>query len=135
MDVDSMTGLGTGAVTGVGGTIVALKWFISSAVEPIRSEMREDFRRIVAEAEEEFDERFDALAEKVALSISTISKLEKSDGVAQIELLRALKEMAEKSNEFRDALRMEFLSKDAADGKIIKIINEHCRNCPRKVSK
>jgi transcriptional regulator with XRE-family HTH domain len=75
------------------------------------------------------------LAEKVALSISTISKLEKSDGVAQIELLRALKEMAEKSNEFRDALRMEFLSKDAADGKIIKIINEHCRNCPRKVSK
>jgi hypothetical protein len=135
MDVDSMTGLGTGAVTGVGGTIVALKWFISSAVEPIRSEMREDFRRIVAEAEEEFDERFDALAEKVALSISTISKLEKSDGVAQIELLKALKEMAEKSNEFRDALRMEFLSKDAADGKIIKIINEHCRNCPRKVSK
>ena len=78
--------------------------------------------------------RLDNMADTMEEHGMICRKLENADSQTKYNLLQNMQSMGEKSNEFREQLRSEFVSKDAVDGRILKALAEHCRHCPRRIT-
>ena len=78
--------------------------------------------------------RLDSMADTMEDHGMTCRKLESADTQTKISLLENFAAMGQKSQDFREQLRTEFVSKDAVDGRILKALSEHCRNCPRRIT-
>lgn len=76
--------------------------------------------------------RIDRMADIMDEHGMTCRKLESADTQTKINLLENFAAMGQKSQDFREQLRSEFVSKDNVDGRILKALSEHCRNCPRR---
>ncbi len=78
--------------------------------------------------------RLDHMADTMEEHGMICRKLENADNQTKLDLIQNMHAMGEKAVDFREQLRMEFVSKDAVDGRIIKALSEHCRSCPRRIT-
>lgn len=132
MDLENLGGValtGGGSALTVSGIVCGLaKGWISGVAENAAAEVIKPLEKSIDNIQDQIERIQDTMEEHGMIC----KKLESADGQTQINLLKHFQDMAEKSADFRDDLRHEFVTKDALDGRILRMISEHCRDCPRR---
>lgn len=113
-----------------GGATVAAGWKVLSAlIDKAISSLRDETKTMLKESNLEVRDKLDDITDKLNDCCDKCDRLEKADTQIQITLLKNVHEIAEKTADWREKLRSEFINQDALELRVMRIINEHCKNC------
>jgi hypothetical protein len=115
-----------------GGATVAAGWKVLSAlIDKAISNLREETKTMVKESNLEIRDKLDDMVDKINECSVKCEILEKSDNQTQLNLLKNMHDLADRTADWREKLRAEFINQDALELRVMRIINEHCKNCSK----
>lgn len=117
------------AIAGGGATVAAGWKVLTALIDKAVSGLRDETKTMIKESNLEIRDKLDDMFDKINECAAKCEVLTKSDNQAQLNLLKNMHELAEKTADWREKLRAEFVNQDALELRVMRIINEHCKNC------